>query len=142
MAVEWLGRRQKPVSTSCRPPLLFSPSPSKMSSTDAPRRSSSRIATRSSASHSAAPAAGVAQPKKRAVPAKTDAQSAPVKKAKSEASAPLLGNGDVAAKAGTLTVGERLPSITLQDESGKQIDVSTLKKSVIFTYVCHATVIR
>ncbi|PWN47829.1 AhpC-TSA-domain-containing protein, partial [Violaceomyces palustris] len=119
----------------------------KAASAQAPaeRRQSSRIASKASAAETpAAPAPSAPKRKKNeAEPVKVEgkpdenkqkqeATSSSIKKAKvdTEEKKPSSGGGGT----GQLKVGDKLPTLTLKDQDGNEVQVASLKKVVIFSY--------
>ena len=101
--------------------------PKKGEAPPAGSRSPSRIAGNPAAA--AAPAATAGSKRS----ATTDAKSAPApaKKPKSDGADATAEKGKNTA-GGQLKVGDPLPDLTLQDQEGKDIKISDLKKSVVF----------
>lgn len=106
--------------------ILLAPTCTMAESKDTPsRRVSSRIAGKPD---NGLPSATAAAAKRKP----TDAP-APAKKAKVVGAAAPTGNAAPSPASKVLTKGSPLPAVTLRDESGKDIDIAQLKKTVIFT---------
>lgn len=101
--------------------------------TEAPRRVSSRIASRPAAPDAAPAGASKAKaaPKRKAADDKKEAEPKKSKAAAAAAPAKAGKKSDVA-KA-QLKVGDALPSLTLKNQDGEDLDVATLRNAVIFT---------